>query len=35
MRFLLKLLANLHDPRDGDLSDRTISVLTRLIPAVR
>ena len=35
MRFLLKLLANLYDPRDGDLSDRTISVLTRLIPAVR
>jgi flavin-dependent dehydrogenase len=35
MRFLLKLLANLHDPRDGDLSDRTISVLTRLIPAAR
>ena len=35
MRFLLKLLANLYDPRDGDISDRTISVLTRLIPAVR
>jgi geranylgeranyl reductase family protein len=35
MRFLLKLLANLYDPRDGDLSDRTISVLTRLVPAVR
>ena len=35
MRFLLKLLANLYDPRDGEISDRTISVLTRLIPAVR
>jgi menaquinone-9 beta-reductase len=35
MRFVLKLLANLHDPRDGDLSDRIITALTRLAPAVR
>jgi geranylgeranyl reductase family protein len=35
MRFLLKLLANLHDPRDGDVSDRIINVLTRITPAVR
>ena len=35
MRFVLKLLANLSDPRDGDLSDRVISVLTRITPAVR
>jgi len=35
MRFVLKLLANLTDPHDGDLSDRVINVLTRLTPAVR
>jgi geranylgeranyl reductase family protein len=35
MRFVLKLLANLHDPRDGDVSDRIITVLRRLTPAVR
>jgi flavin-dependent dehydrogenase len=35
MRFVLKLLANLHDPHDGDLSDRVIHVLTTLTPAVR
>ncbi len=35
MRFVLKLLANLTDPRDGDLSDRVINTLTRLTPAVR
>jgi menaquinone-9 beta-reductase len=35
MRFVLKLLANLTDPRDGDVSDRVINVLTRLVPAVR
>jgi geranylgeranyl reductase family protein len=35
MRFVLKLLANLSDPHDGDLSDRVINVLTRLTPAVR
>jgi menaquinone-9 beta-reductase len=35
MRFVLKLLANLADPHDGDLSDRVINVLTRLTPAIR
>ncbi len=35
MRFVLKLLANLSDPHDGDLSDRVISVLTKLTPAVK
>jgi geranylgeranyl reductase family protein len=35
MRFVLKLLANLHDPKDGDLSDRLINVLLKLTPAVR
>jgi geranylgeranyl reductase family protein len=35
MRFVLKLMANLSDPRDGDLSDRIISVLTAITPAVR
>jgi geranylgeranyl reductase family protein len=35
MRFVLKLLANLSDPRDGDVSDRVINVLTRLTPAVK
>ncbi len=35
MRFVLKLLANLSDPHDGDLSDRAIHLLTRLTPAVR
>jgi flavin-dependent dehydrogenase len=35
MRFVLKLLANLTDPRDGDLSDRMVNVLTRLTPAIR
>jgi geranylgeranyl reductase family protein len=34
MRFVLKLLANLSDPKDGDVSDRVISALTRLTPAV-
>ncbi len=34
MRFVLKLLANLTDPHDGDVSDRVINVLTRLTPAV-
>ena len=34
MRFVLKLLANLSDPHDGDLSDRVIHVLTKLTPAV-
>jgi geranylgeranyl reductase family protein len=35
MRFALKLLANLTDPRDGDASDRIISAMTRLAPASR
>jgi geranylgeranyl reductase family protein len=35
MRFVLKLLANLSDPHDGDLSDRAVNLLTRLTPAVR
>lgn len=35
MRFVLKLLANLYDPRDGDVSDRIITTLTRLTPALR
>ena len=35
MRFVLKLLANLSDPHDGDVSDRVITALTRITPAVR
>jgi geranylgeranyl reductase family protein len=35
MRFVLKLLANLTDPHDGDVSDRVINVLTRLTPPIR
>jgi geranylgeranyl reductase family protein len=35
MRFVLKLLANLTDPHDGDVSDRVINVLTKITPAVR
>jgi geranylgeranyl reductase family protein len=34
MRFVLKLLANLTDPHDGDLSDRVVNTLTRLTPAL-
>ena len=34
MAFLLKLLANLHDRRDGDASDRLLEVLLRLTPAL-
>ncbi|GAA1882169.1 geranylgeranyl reductase family protein [Pseudonocardia ailaonensis] len=34
MRFLLKLLANLYDPKEGELSDRVLTALTRLTPAV-
>jgi flavin-dependent dehydrogenase len=33
MRFTLKLLANLTDPRGGDAIDRIINALTRLAPA--
>jgi geranylgeranyl reductase family protein len=32
MRFLLKLLANLHDTRDGDASDRLLELMLRLTP---
>jgi menaquinone-9 beta-reductase len=35
MRFALRLLANLTDPRDGDASDRVISAMTRLAPSSR
>ncbi|MCA1225969.1 geranylgeranyl reductase family protein [Saccharopolyspora sp. 6M] len=34
MRFVLKLLANLYDVRDGDTMDRVISATTRLTPSV-
>jgi menaquinone-9 beta-reductase len=34
MRFVLKLLANLHDPRDGDVSDRLITTLLRITPTI-
>ncbi|RKN48377.1 geranylgeranyl reductase family protein [Micromonospora endolithica] len=34
MRFVLKLLANLTDPRDGDAMDRVINTLTKAAPAV-
>ncbi|HEY3734183.1 MAG TPA: geranylgeranyl reductase family protein [Streptosporangiaceae bacterium] len=33
MRFVLKLLANLTDPRDGDAADRVINAMSRLTPA--
>jgi menaquinone-9 beta-reductase len=33
MKFCLKLLANLSDPRDGDAFDRIITALNRLAPA--
>jgi geranylgeranyl reductase family protein len=33
MRFLLKLLANLYDTRDGDAMDRVITAMTRLTPS--
>jgi geranylgeranyl reductase family protein len=35
MKFALKLLANLSEPRDGDASDRIISAMTRLAPSSR
>jgi menaquinone-9 beta-reductase len=34
MRFILKLLANLYDPRDGAVSDRVITAMTRLTPSL-
>jgi geranylgeranyl reductase family protein len=33
MRFTLKLMANLRDPHDGDVSDRVINALARIAPA--
>ena len=33
MRFVLKLMANLTDPRDGDFNDRVINALSRMAPA--
>ncbi len=33
MRFMLKLMANLTDPRDGDAMDRLINGLSKLAPA--
>ncbi len=33
MRFVLKLLANLTDPRGGDAMDRIINAMTRIAPA--
>ncbi|MDQ1730586.1 MAG: menaquinone-9 beta-reductase [Pseudonocardiales bacterium] len=35
MKFVLKLLANLSDPHDGDASDRIITALTKLTPALK
>ena len=32
MRFMLKLMANLTDPRDGDAADRVINALSKLAP---
>jgi geranylgeranyl reductase family protein len=34
MRFVLKLLANLTDPRDGDAMDKIINTLTKVAPTV-
>ena len=33
MRFTLKLLANLTDPRGGDAMDRVINALSKMTPA--
>ena len=33
MKFMLKLMANLTDPRDGDVSDRIINGLSKVAPA--
>jgi menaquinone-9 beta-reductase len=33
MRFVLKLLANLTDPRGGDAADRVINAMSKLTPA--
>jgi hypothetical protein len=34
MRFILKLLANLYDQKDGRASDRVITAMTRLAPSL-
>jgi menaquinone-9 beta-reductase len=34
MRFVLKLLANLTDPRGGDAMDKMINAMTKVVPAV-
>ncbi|MGH3721336.1 MAG: geranylgeranyl reductase family protein [Pseudonocardiaceae bacterium] len=34
MRFMLKLLANLYDSREGDTMDRVLTAMTRLTPSV-
>jgi geranylgeranyl reductase family protein len=34
MRFVLKLMANLTDPRGGDAMDRIINAMTKVVPAV-
>jgi geranylgeranyl reductase family protein len=33
MKFVLKLLANLYEPRGGDAADRLVAALTKLVPA--
>jgi geranylgeranyl reductase family protein len=33
MKFMLKLMANLTDPRDGDVADKVINALSRVAPA--
>jgi hypothetical protein len=33
MRFTLKLLANLTDPRGGDAADRLINAMSKITPA--
>jgi geranylgeranyl reductase family protein len=35
MAFLLKVLANLYDPKGGDAFDRVISAMTRITPTVK
>jgi flavin-dependent dehydrogenase len=35
MRLVLKLLANLTDPKDGDASDHIINAVTKLTPALK
>ncbi|MGQ0481464.1 MAG: geranylgeranyl reductase family protein [Pseudonocardia sp.] len=35
MAFLLKVLANLYDPRGGDAADRLIHAMTKLTPALK